>query len=278
MNHCWDSEINIEETKTSLRRINRNDYPELRGYSNEDIWSDNQGPGGLYLAAHMSRFMDLHNGNLVLDLGCGMGESSIFLAKHLGVRVVAVDLWTNATYLSDKFMRRGYQSEILPLNLDAREQLPFAEDYFDAIFCMNSLSFFGGDVESLDRLARLLKQGGSFCVGGECMSREFTEEEMQDPPTVYSFVEGIWENDFLKLHSPPWWEELFTASRILDVTKCMELDDGVIMHEEKIMATSPEGYLGLSPEEVEDIEVRQILYGHENEPHMTVFMIVASRK
>lgn len=270
--------MNIDKVKKLFRQIDRDDYPELADYSDEDIWRDNEGPGGLYLAARMSRHMNLRKGDLVLDLGCGKGESSIYLAKRFGVRVVAVDLWTKATTLHDKFMQRGCRSDIMPLNLDARNPLPFAEEYFDAIFCMNSLSFFGDDPESLCRLARHLKQGGSFCAGGECMSREFTREEMENPPKVYSFVEGIWENDFLKLHSPYWWEELFTSSGVLAVKECGELDDGVTLHEEKILAARPEGYLGLAANDAEEIEIRQILYGRENEPHMTVFIIAASRK
>ena len=270
--------MNICEAKKSFRRIDRNDYPELEGYSDEDIWRDNAGPGGLYLAARMSRHMNLQKGDLVLDLGCGRGESSIFLARRFGLRVVAVDLWTEATVLSDKFMRRGRRLDILPLNLDARNPLPFAEEYFDAVFCMNSLSFFGGDAESLCHLVRHLKRGGTFCAGGECMSREFTREEMESPPEVYSFVEGIWENDFLKLHSPCWWEELFTASGALAVRKCEELDDGVVLHEEKVMAALPVGYLGLAAKEAEEIEIRQILHGRDNEPHMTVLVIAASKR
>jgi len=268
----------MTEANTSLRRMDRNAYPELQGYSDEEIWRDNLGPGALYLAARLSRHMDVKEGDVVLDLGCGKGESSIFLAKHLGVHVVAVDLSTEATFLAEKFMRRGYRSQILPLNLDARTPLPFGDEYFDAVFCINSLSFFGGDVDSLCRLAKHTKQGGSFCAGGECMSREFTEEEKRNPPQVYNFVEGIWEGDFLKLHSPPWWQELFTASGVLDVRECTELDDGVIMHEEKLVAAPSRGYLGMCAAETRDLEMRQVLYGREHEPHMTVFLAAASKK
>jgi hypothetical protein len=35
----------------------------------------------------------------------------------------------------------------MPLNLDITQPLPFAEGYFDAVFCMNSLSFYGGSTE-----------------------------------------------------------------------------------------------------------------------------------
>jgi len=104
------------------------------------------------LATHVVRTMDLRQGDIVLDLGCGRGETCIFLAKHFGARIVAVDLWTPATYLGDKFAARGYRQQITPLHLDVTHELPFAEGYFDAIFCMNSLSFYGGSVEFLHHL------------------------------------------------------------------------------------------------------------------------------
>jgi len=270
--------MNVEEAKATLRRVDRKNYPELHAYSDEAIWKDSGGPGGLYLAAKMSRELNLREGDVVLDLGCGLGESSVFLAKHFGLQVIAVDLWHETVLLHEKFTRRGFRSRIVPLNLDARRPLPFAEGYFDAVFCMNALSFFGGDVESLRRLTKYLRQGGVFCAGGECMSKEFSPEQLANPPEVYSFVEGIWENDFLRLHSPAWWERLFKDSGVLEAKKCGELDDGVILHEEKILAKSPEGYLGLSPAQAQEIEMRQILYGREHEPHMTVFIIAASKK
>ncbi|MFC1452173.1 class I SAM-dependent methyltransferase [Verrucomicrobiota bacterium] len=265
-------------TAASLRRISKSAYPELTGYSDEDVWRDNMGPGALYLAARLSRHLGVKPGDLVLDLGCGKAESSIFLARHLGVRVVAVDSSTDAAFLADKFRRREYGSQILPLQLDARQHLPFAEDYFDGLFCMNSLSFFAGDVACLRRLIGHVRPGGSFVAGGECMSAEFTEEQRRSPPDVYNFADGIWEGDFLKLHSPAWWLELLIASKVLDVHECAELDDGVIMHEEKLAAATPHGYLGMSPEETRDLEMRQVLYGRNHEPYMTVFLAAGSKR
>ncbi len=76
----------------------------------------------------------------MLNLGCGKGETSIFLARHFGVQVILADLWTSATDLNGKFAARGYRNQIVPLNLDITQRLPFAESYFDHIFCMNSFS------------------------------------------------------------------------------------------------------------------------------------------
>jgi SAM-dependent methyltransferase len=268
--------VGIKDVEYSFRRINRVNYPELNRYSDAEIWRES-GPGGLYLVAKMLRYMNLKKGDIVLDLGCGRGESSIYLAKHYGVHVFAVDLWTPSTYLSLKIRERGFQSKIVPLNLDARKPLPFAHEYFDAIFCMNALSFFGGDIETLNRLSSHLKEGGVFCVGGECLSHEFTENQLANPPDVYNFVDGIWEGDFLKLHSPSWWKELFQQTNELEVKQCHELMDGRIMYEDEILNKAPEGYLGLSPQQARDIEIKQIIYGRTNKPYMTIYILSAEK-
>lgn len=39
----------------------------------------------------------INKGMRVLDLGCGKGLTSVFLAEEFGVQVFAVDLWTTAT-------------------------------------------------------------------------------------------------------------------------------------------------------------------------------------
>lgn len=39
-----------------------------------------------------------------------------------------------------------------------------------------------------------------------------------------------------------------------------------------------EGYFGLSAQEARELEIRQIEYGRENKPYMTVYQLVARRK
>ena len=116
----------IRDIIATFRAPDRTHYPELEGYTPDELYHDCAGGGGLYLATRMVRTMRLRAGDIVLDLGCGKGEASLFLAKHFGVTVIALDLWTSATFLNEKFAARGCGDRIVPLHMDVRHELPFA--------------------------------------------------------------------------------------------------------------------------------------------------------
>lgn len=50
-------------------------------------------PNAMWLIEILCEKMDLKPGMRVLDMGCGKGLTSIFLAKEFGVTVFANDLW-----------------------------------------------------------------------------------------------------------------------------------------------------------------------------------------
>jgi SAM-dependent methyltransferase len=273
-------DVDIEEARLTFRSPDRDQYPELAGYTRDEIYEDCMGGGALYLAARMARTMDLKEGDIVLDLGCGKGATSIYLARHFGVKVVAVDLWISATFLHEKFTERGYRDRVLPLNLDITERLPFAEGYFDAIFCMNSLSFYGGSVEFLRHLLKHVKKGGQICVGMETLNEEFSPQALADPPAVYNYnlpppdeAVNVWEGDFSKMHSPPWWEKLFRDSGLVQVQHCSELEDAIVLYEDLVLYNLEHN---LEPEDVRR-SIAQLEYGRQSRPYKTMFILTARR-
>ena len=255
-------------------------YPELTGYKRDEIYRGCMGGGALHLAARMLRTMRLSEGDIVLDLGCGRGATSVFLVRHCGVHVVALDLWISATELSREFSQAGYRDRIIPLNLDCTQRLPFAEEYFDAIFCMNSLSFYGGSVEFLNHLLAHLKPGGQLCVGMETLNEEFGPNALADPPSVFNYQlpppnehVNVWESDFSKMHSPAWWQRLFVESGLLDVTDCFELDDAVLLYADLVRYQTEHN---LDPEDVR-WSLAQLAYGQKHRPYKTLFVIAAQK-
>ena len=270
--------------ETTLGQVDRSKYPELSAYSREDIWRD-IGPGGLYLVSHLAKALDLQPGTSgsssdawVLDLGCGAAESSLYLAEHYPVKVVAADLWTDPGDNARKISRRGHRGNVIPLRLDASQPLPFAQEYFDAVLCINNLNFYGTDLAVVDRIPSHLKVGGVFCSGGECLNQEFSPEQIANPPGVYAFAEEVWRDDFLTSHSPGWWAEHMARSNLLELVSCEEVEDGPRFYEERALLSEPEGYFGMSPQEARALEIRQIEYGRQHGPYMTVYQLVARRK
>jgi len=266
----------------SLRRVSLDRYPELGSYTRDEIYGhgDQLSPGALFLCARMARSLQVRPGDVVLDVGCGLGESSIFLAKHYGVKVIAIDLGTPEQTLAKKFSDRGYRNTIMPLNRDINDALPFPEEYFDALFCMTSIHYFGLEPEFLKHVLRYLKRGGRFSVGNTCFDREIPPERVPDiyrttPPGA--IMDG-WENECSRYHSPEWWRRLFEQSALVEVIECVELEDGPAMWEDKLAYDLEKS--GWKEEKVEDLrwKIDQILHREDDTPHFTFFVAAVEKR
>ena len=169
----------------------------------------------------MTRTLRLKPGDIVLDLGCGKGPTSIFLAKHFNVKVVAVDLWTSATFLNDKFTARGYRDRIVPLNLDVTQRIALRRKLLRRDLLPEFVQLLRRQRGICAALCSThLKPGGQLCLGSEVLSDEFTAEQLQHPPHVYAFQlpppnehVNVFEGDFKKQHTPAWWRDLFEQVR-----------------------------------------------------------------
>jgi SAM-dependent methyltransferase len=270
----------IQQILSSFRAPDRTQYPELQEYSRQECYQDFFGGGGLYLATHMARTMQLNANDIILDLGCGKGSTSLFLAKHYGVNVIALDLWTSAEFLRQKFSAQGYGEQITPIQMDITQPLPFPLDYFDSIFCMNSFSFYGGHHSFLVHLLKHLKPGGQLCIGSEVLTAEFTEAQIADPPQVYAFRlpppnehVNVFEDDFKKQHTPTWWRDLFQSSGLFQVESCQELEDADILYEELVRYEHEQN---VDPFDVQ-ICLDQIEWGRSHQPRKSLFVLTARK-
>ena len=265
----------LEQVRSSFRRLNPDDYPEVGDYPWDEVYGhgDNMAPGGLYLASRIARSLNLRKGDRVLDLACGKGDSSIFLAKHYGVSVVCFDAWTPATYLSRKIDAAGLGDSVLPLDLDANQRLPFPDDYFQAFFCMQALHSFGTDPDVVRRLLAHLAPGGLFGVGGTCFDREPDD----NLPEVFTETGG-WDAEYRHYHSPPWWSALFEETRLVDVLACEELHDGLVMWEDDVLYNGERAGWSRSWFEKSKWLIDQIVFSRDHEPSLTHYVSTVRKK
>jgi SAM-dependent methyltransferase len=196
------------------------------------------------------------------------------------VQVKALDLWTSADFLAQKFTARGFSDQISAVQLDATGPLPYAADEFDAIFCMNSFNFYGANPGFLAHLLKHLKPGRQLCLGSEVLSVEFTPAQLANPPFVYAFRlpppnehVDVFSDDFLKQHTPGWWQDFFQASGLLAMETCQELDDADVLYQELVRY---EHENNIDPFDVQ-ICLDQIEWGRDHQPRKTLFVLTARK-
>jgi SAM-dependent methyltransferase len=176
------------------------------------------GANQLWLTEWLTEAMDLKPGIRVLDLGCGRGLSSIFLAREFGVTVWSVDLWLDPSERWPRIRDAGLENQVFPLKCDAR-QLPFARDFFDAIVSIDSYFYYGTDDLFLNELLKLLTPAGRLGIAGAA----FVQEIDRDVP---DHLKAWWEPSLCCLHPAAWWRKHWERSGVAEVELADELPDG----------------------------------------------------
>jgi SAM-dependent methyltransferase len=184
-------------------------YPRAAGYDPAWMIENQMGPNALWLAESLSTVMSLEPGSRVLDLGCGRGMTSIFLAREFGVQVWAADLWIQPTPNWERVQRAGVETAVFPIYAEAH-MLPFAEGFFDAIVSVDAYHYFGSADLYAAYIARFLRPGGRI---GVVVPGLLEEVETLPPPHLAEY----WEDDFCTFHSPAWWRRHWQHSGALDV-------------------------------------------------------------
>lgn len=102
------------------------------------------GPNTVRLLDEMVTRYPLESCTRMMDLGCGTGLSSLYLAQETDAQIFAVDLWIGASDNAGRFAAWQVEDRVIPIHADARE-LPFADKYFDAIVSVDAYHYFGCD-------------------------------------------------------------------------------------------------------------------------------------
>jgi cyclopropane fatty-acyl-phospholipid synthase-like methyltransferase len=151
-----------------------------------------------WMTESLADVMGFEPGMRVLDVGCGRGGSSIFLAREYGVTVYAVDTLIRPDEIFANVEAYGMVDRVIPLHGDAR-RLPFPSRYFDAVVGIGAFQYFATDNMFLTVLSKFVRPGGRIGMVSEGLVREISYA-----PDYYS---PSWRGTFPVLHSPDWWQQ-----------------------------------------------------------------------
>jgi SAM-dependent methyltransferase len=114
-------------------------------------------PGGLNLTRRLLNLEKPTTDTVVLDVGCGSGQTAAYLGLHYPCKIVAVDLNPQMVAAARRKFAQ-YHLAIELLQADAL-QLPLADAGFDLVLSESVTVFTEGDL-ALSEYCRVLKPGG----------------------------------------------------------------------------------------------------------------------
>ena len=193
------------------------DLPRTLHYDPAWIRANSLGENAIAMVESLAQRMTLLPGMRVLDLGCVNAITSIFLAREFGVTVWAVDSKVDPTKNAHRINAMHLSARVFPIRALATE-LPFAEEYFDAIVAVDSYLYYGTDDTYLDYIAKFLRAGGELGIVDACFREELLS--INDAPEHLRphFVD-LWS----KLHSIPWWKAHLGKSNAVSVNVAEEV-------------------------------------------------------
>ena len=192
-------------------------YIKSNKYDKRFIKENMMGPNSMKVLEELMESVLLKSSMKVLDLGCGNGLTSIFLAKEYGVQVFAVDLWVSASENYNRFKSLGLENQIIPIQADAMS-LPFADNYFDALISVDSYHYFGNNDRYYDEyLSKYLKKDAVVAIAVPGMKFEVHE-------SVPLEMKEYWPEDALATwHSITWWNDVLKKSEFFEIVQIMEM-------------------------------------------------------
>jgi SAM-dependent methyltransferase len=200
----------LPETITGLSR--KYGFTKSAQYDHGWMFDNSMGPNPLWLVEWLTRDMLLDKEMVVLDMGCGKGLTSIFLAKEFGCTVLANDLWIAADENLERITEAGLEKKIFPIHAEAHA-LPYARGQFDSIICVDSYQYYGTDEMYLNYFLEFLKPGGQIGIVMPGWSKEIGGVKGKE-------IIGFDVKEYAGFHTLQWWKNQMMFSKLLEISQC----------------------------------------------------------
>ena len=155
--------------------------------------------------------------DLILDLGCGTGLTSLVIARETGAKVYADDLWVSAEENGKRFAQWGIGGQVTPVCEDA-DNLHFEKKQFHALVSIDSYHYFAGHEGFFqEKILPFMKDSAEVLIGIPGLEDEYTgraEELLSD-----------WLGDEAYMFkSPAHWKQLIGSHPRIELVETWKMD------------------------------------------------------
>jgi tocopherol O-methyltransferase len=157
----------------------------------------------LQLIEHLARLSKVKPGSDILDIGCGLGASSLYLARNYNAAVTGINTSSVQVQMAIK-AAAGEKLDTKFLLMDA-EAMDFQKQ-FDLLWSVESISHYEHREHFFASAAKLLKPGGLFAI------TDWFKKENLTPAETRKFIDPIENGMMVKLQIMDDYEHFLTSN------------------------------------------------------------------
>lgn len=141
----------------------------------------------------MAEAGQIRPGELVLDAGCGVGGSSIFLASSVGCQVIGVTLSEKQVEKAKQNATRRNVQDSVVFNVMDYCHTGFPDNSFDVVWGCESICYADSKEHFIKEAFRILKPGGRLIIADGFV----TKYENNQHPIIRQWLSG-WQVNYLE--------------------------------------------------------------------------------
>ena len=200
----------MEKQSFTIEEIEELGYYDFMGYMGVPFFNI----GG---AASMDRLAELcrvDEDTVVLDVGCGTGGNSCYLAEKYGCRVVGIDIAEQMIRYAQKRAEDLRLTDRVSFQVGDAYGLEFPEGGFDAVLTVFTSQFLEPS-RAFPEFHRVLRQGGYLGINEMYRADQVPPEAVERVDYGEQVFRELTDLPFT-LRSPSVWSEAFTAAGFTD--------------------------------------------------------------
>ena len=157
----------------------------------------------LQLIEHLAALANIKPGSRILDIGCGLGGSSLFLAKKFHASVTGITISSVQVEMANRAATEQHLDANFLL-MDAEAMI--FDQQFDVLWSVESISHYQDRQKFFDSAAKFLKPGGTFAI------TDWFKKENLTPAETRRLIEPIEKGMFVELQIMDDYEKYFRSN------------------------------------------------------------------
>lgn len=174
--------------------------------------------GGIEATEALIELCHIGKDSYVLDVGCGVGLTPIYIANKYSCRIMGVDINEKMVERSRERASREKVSDRVEFKVADAQDLPFEDDLFDAVITESVTAFPQDKQKAVNEYVRVTKSGGYVGLN------ESTWLKVPPPPEIVAWVGQDLGGTAQPLASDAWTGLLQAAGLVEIVVKTYAIE------------------------------------------------------